>query len=279
MRKKRIKPDITEIREYQTKTSGLFFVVDGILFRKQSEFQLIEVVENRDYGKILFLDGLVQTTERDEYFYHEMLVHPAFGAHPGPKDVLIIGGGDGGTLREVLRHPVERAVLVEIDPDVIEAAKKYFEWLGPALDDNRAELIVADGIRFAADTDRTFDLVFVDSSEPIGPSSVLHTPEFYQRLRERLNPGGIISSQIGSPFFHAAAIDREHRFLRDIFRIVRLYTGPVPTYPGGTWSYVFLSDTRAPLPALHPPPAGLKYFNPAVHEACFRLNDTEEVKS
>lgn len=279
MRKKRVKPEITEVREYQTKTSGLFFIVDGILLRKQSAFQLIEVAENHDYGKILFLDGLVQTTERDEFFYHEMLVHPAFAVHPSPKDVLIIGGGDGGTLREVLRHPVEQAVIVEIDAEVIETAKTFFPWLGPALDDGRSELIVDDGIRFAAETERTFDIVFVDSSEPIGPSSVLHTPEFYRSLKERLNPGGIVASQIGSPFFHAGAIASELDFLKKIFKIVRLYTGPVPTYPGGTWSYVFLSDDRPPLPALHPPVSGLRYFTPPVHEASFRINDKNEVTS
>ncbi|MCJ7679326.1 MAG: fused MFS/spermidine synthase, partial [Candidatus Aminicenantes bacterium] len=171
------------------------------------------------------------------------------------------------------RHPVERAALVEIDPEVIEAAKKYFEWLGPALDDGRSELIVDDGIRFAAETNRTFDLVFVDSSEAIGPSSVLHTPEFYRSLKSRLTPGGIVASQIGSPFFHAAAIKKEIDFLKDIFPVVRLYTGPVPTYPGGTWNYVFLSDSRSPLPALHPPSADLRYFNAHVHEASFWMNE------
>ncbi|MGB9893738.1 MAG: spermidine synthase, partial [Candidatus Saccharicenans sp.] len=140
MKAKALSSDRKEAKEYQTDSSGIFFKVKKVLYEKKSAFQKIEIIENDFYGRVLFLDGLVQTTERDEFFYHEMLVHPALACHPRPEKVLIIGGGDGGALREVLRHPVKKAWLVEIDQEVIRACQKYFPWLDKALSDPRAEL-------------------------------------------------------------------------------------------------------------------------------------------
>jgi spermidine synthase len=269
-RRKKIKAS-SEAREFQTETSGLFFKIRKLLKSGTSEYQRIEVFENQDWGSVLLLDGLVQTTEKDEFFYHEMLVHPAFIVHPEPQNVLIIGGGDGGVLREVLRYPVKKAVLVEIDDQVIQAAKAYFPWLKPALEDSRSELIVEDGRLFVERTQYRFDVVIIDSSEPIGPSSPLHEKEFYRLLKSRMNPGGIVMAQVASPFFQMDQIERKQVFFKELFRTARFYLGTVPTYPGGSWCYIYLSDDVEPLDIKREPVSGLKVFNTDVYRAAFAL--------
>jgi len=261
----------SEFREFHTPTSGLFFRSKRVLCRRTSAFQKIEVFDHDFYGKVLFLDGLVQTTERDEFYYHEMLVHPALACHPAPGRVLIIGGGDGGALRHVLRYPVDHVTLVEIDSRVIEVSRKYFPWLEACLKDKRAELVVADGNDYLARSQRLFDVILVDSSDPVGPSAVLHQKTFFLNLKKRLNAGGVAACQSGSLLLHASTFRAKARFLKDIFRRARFYTGPVPTYPGGIWVYNFLSDDVDPLDIKRKPPAGLGYYNPDVHRAAFAL--------
>ena len=262
----------TEAREYQTAASGIFFTVKDVLYEGRSEFQRIEIIRNKDYGRVLLLDGLLQTTERDEFYYHEMLVHPALACHPRPSKVLIIGGGDGGALREVLRHPVVKAWLVEIDGRVIEACRRHFPWLKAALKDPRAELAVADGNVFIEEVREKFDVILVDSSDPVGPSTVLHEEAFYRKLKSRLNPGGIIAAQAGSLMLHLDSHAMKSVFLKKLFRRSGLYLGPVPTYPVGMWCYNFLSDGVDPLaPRRMRIPKGLKYYNAEVHRAAFAL--------
>jgi spermidine synthase len=262
----------TEAREYQTPASGIFFNVAKVLYRGKSRFQTIEIIRNRDYGRVLLLDGLVQTTERDEFYYHEMLVHPAMASHPKPEHVLIVGGGDGGALREVLKHPVKRAWMVEIDGQVIQACREHFPWLRAAFRDRRAELVVADGNDFIDETPERFDVILVDSSDPVGPSTVLHQEVFYRKLKSRLKPGGTIAAQAGSLMLHQDSHARKSVFLKRIFRHSGLYLGPVPTYPVGMWCYNFLSDRVDPLAARKlRVPKGLKYYNPDVHRAAFAL--------
>ncbi len=272
MSEKKQRNDVSiEIKEYHTPSSGIFFKASKQLHKKDSPYQRIEVIENEYFGRILLLDGLVQTTEKDEFFYHEMLVHPAFLPHPEPKSVLIIGGGDGGALKEVLRHPVENVSLVEIDPQVIKVSQEYFPWLSSCLKDKRTELIIADGTEFIGQTDKTFDVVCVDSSEPVGPSVSLHEENFYKSMKRCLNSRGVVVAQMGSPIFHGNPIKLKNRFLKDMFKIVCFYTSPVPTYPGGSWAFVFLSDSVQPLEIKGNPPEGLKYFNPDIHRAAFSL--------
>jgi spermidine synthase len=262
----------TEAREYQTAGSGIFFTVSKVLYSGRSRFQTIEIILNRDYGRVLLLDGLVQTTERDEFYYHEMLVHPAMASHFKPEHVLIIGGGDGGALREVLRYGVEKVWLVEIDGRVLEACRAHFPWLRAAFKDRRAELVVADGNVFIDKTPQTFDVIIVDSSDPVGPSTVLHEEAFYRRLKSRLKPGGIVAAQAGSLLLHQESHARKSVFLKKIFRHSGLYLGPVPTYPVGTWCYNFLSDRVNPLAIRKLRlPEGLKYFNADIHRAAFAL--------
>ncbi|PMP94425.1 MAG: spermidine synthase [Candidatus Aminicenantes bacterium] len=259
-----------EAREYQTEWSGIFFKVRKVLYQKRSAFQKIEIIENDFFGRVLFLDGLVQTTEKDEFFYHEMLVHPALACHPHPDNVLIIGGGDGGALREVLKHPVKKAWLVEIDEQVIKACEKYFPWLDKSLSDPRAELAIADGFEFIQRTTEKFDVVIVDSSDPVGPSAILHAKDFYQKLKKILKPDGIIAAQAGSQLLHLKEQAQKARYLKKMFHCARFYFGPVPTYPVGTWCYHFLSDKIDPLRVkkLRLVP-GLKYYNQGIHYASF----------
>ena len=206
-----------EYREEQTPSSGIYFKSRRPLFRGRSRFQRIDVFENDAFGRVLFLDGLVQTTEKDEFFYHEMLVHPALLRHPRPRRVLIIGGGDGGALREVLRHPVERATLVEIDGRVIDVCKAHFGWLRPALRDGRAEIVVGDGNAFLETSGELFDVILVDSSDPVGPSTVLHQRAFYAKVKRALRPGGIAAAQAGALLFHLDSHRRKNAFLKDLF--------------------------------------------------------------
>lgn len=262
----------TEAREYQTPSSGIFFKADRVLCEKTTAFQRVEIIDNAAFGRVLLLDGLVQTTEMDEFNYHEMLVHPACSSHPAPRHVLIIGGGDGGALGEVLKHPVEKAVLVEIDSGVVEACREFFPWLEHALTDPRSELVIGDGNAFIRETALRFDVVLVDSSDPVGPSTVLHEEEFYTGLKKILNPGGVIAAQAGSPVLHLEALASKSLFLKKLFRYSRYYLGPVPTYPVGTWCYHFLSDAVDPLDGRNLRiPAGLRYYNAEIHTAAFAL--------
>lgn len=259
-----------EAREYQTRHSGIFFKARKVLLDKKSKFQRIEIIDNPFYGKVLFLDGLVQTTEKDEFFYHEMLVHPALASHPAPEKVMIIGGGDGGALREVLKHPVKKAWLVEIDQEVIRACQQYFPWLDSALSDPRAELAIADGFDFIQQTRDRFDVIIIDSSDPVGPSAILHARDFYQKLKKVLKPDGIIAAQAGSQLLHLEEHAQKYRFLKRMFKYALFYFGPVPTYPVGTWCYNFLSDAFNPLKIQKLRiPEGLKYYNPEIHTAAF----------
>jgi len=261
-----------EIREFHTPSSGIFFRARRRLVSEKTPFQKMEIYATDSFGRILTLDGLVQTTERDEFFYHEMLVHPAMAAHPKPADVLIIGGGDGGTLREVLRYPVKSATLVEIDARVIEVCRKYLPSLSCSFRDRRVEIRIADGGRFMRKPGRLFDVVLIDSSDPVGPSLVLHQRNFYAGVKLRLKPGGIVAAQAGSPLYHLEHLKTKAAFLGTIFKHARYYLGPVPTYPGGFWCYAFLSDRVNPLRISRLTPApGLRYYNRDIHRAAFSL--------
>lgn len=269
--KSRRRKALLERREYHTASSGIFFKAKRLLYRRNSPYQKIEIIHNAHFGNILILDGLIQTTEKDEFYYHEMLVHPACVCHPSPQNILIIGGGDGGALKEILRYPVKSACMVEIDRQVVAACRQFFPWLSSALKDKRAELVIGDGRKFIEETERRFDIVLIDSSDPVGPSVPLHEGKFYKNLKRCLKSGGIVAAQVGSPFFYQESIEKKNSFLKKLFRFVRFYTGPIPTYPGGSWCYVFLSDEVQPLRIKRNPPPGLKYFNLEIHRAAFSL--------
>jgi spermidine synthase len=263
---------MTTIRECHTPSSGIFFKATRRLLSEKTAFQKMEIYETDSFGRVLLLDGLVQTTERDEFFYHEMLVHPAMMAHPCPREVLIIGGGDGGALREVLRYPVQKAVLIEIDAAVVEACRRFLPSLACSFEDKRVVLRIEDGDLFIRQTRERFDAIVIDSSDPVGPSAVLHQRDFYARLKKCLKPAGVIAAQAGSPLFHLDHLKVKAVFLQKLFKFALYFLGPVPTYPGGFWCYSFLSDRVNPLKiGNRQPPRGLKYYNPAIHRAAFAL--------
>lgn len=209
------------------------------LAESMSAFQKVEVYDHPTFGRLLMLDGLVQTTTGDEFVYHEMLVHIPLIAHPAPRSVLVIGGGDGGTLRHVLMHGVERAVMVEIDQAVTDACLKWMpEIAGGALDDPRAEVRFDDGIAYVRDSTEMFDAIIIDSSDPVGPGEGLFTEDFYRNAAARLNPGGVLSAQTGTPYYQQGELSRAYRNASAAFDDVRVYTANVPTYPGSLWSFM-----------------------------------------
>ena len=192
-----------------------------VLHQEKSLYQEIGVFESPYFGKILTLDGVVQITERDEFFYHEMLVHPALHVHEKSENVLIIGGGDGGSLREVLKHDsVAQVTMAEIDQRVIEVSKQYFPNMSNGFSDPRATVIKADGVKIVRESANAWDVIIVDSTDPVGSAKALFTREFYMSVFGSLKPGGIIVSQTESLLFHAPFVREIQLLLREYFPVV-----------------------------------------------------------
>lgn len=260
--------------------SGVYF--DGTLIDSlQTSYQLIEVFDTAALGKLMRIDGANMTSERDEFFYHENLVHPAAIAHPAPKRVLIIGGGDGGSTEEILKHPsVKTVVLAELDAGVIAFARKYFHAVHRgALDDARVEIRIGDGMPYLRASGAQWDLVYLDLTDPNGAAEALYTQSFYADCRRALNAGGALVLHIGSPFAHAARVAGSLAALRAVFRRVTPYFVHIPLY-GAVWGFAMASDTFD----LHSLDAGQidarlaerridrrQYYNGAMHEAMLAL--------
>lgn len=214
------------------------------LYSAQSEFQKVEILSSEGLGNILTLDGLMMTTERDEFFYHEMISHIPLCSHPCPESVLVIGGGDGGTVREVLRHDSVKSVeLCEIDGLVIEASKKFLPTIAGKLDDKRVKVFVQDAIEYIKDKKACYDVVLIDSTDPMGPGEGLFTEEFYTNVKNSLKEDGIVVAQSESPFANPKEMRMMYKLLQKVFKHVKPYAGPIPTYPGGYWSWAFCSET------------------------------------
>ena len=256
---------------------------DGKLYDVQSDFQKVAVYKTQAYGNMLTLDGMVMTTEVDEYVYHEMITHVPLLTHPNPKRVLIIGGGDGGTAREVLKHEgLEEVVMVEIDDKVIEASKMHLPTIAQSLDHPKLNLIVDDGIKYVNDAaDGSFDLVIVDSTDPVGPAEGLFSVDFYKEVYRILTADGIMITQSESPRFNSKVFKEIYQTYRGIFGQdqVHCYLAYIPTYPTGMWSFSYSSKGAA-----HPmkqkskeeidafvKAARLKYYNAEMHQASFAL--------
>jgi spermidine synthase len=252
------------------------FRVSRLLHQEQTAYQHLEIYESLMFGRMLVLDGAVQTTEREEFIYHEMLAHPALCTHPAPKRVLIIGGGDGGALEEALKHPLDRAILVEIDEAVVRTSREYLPAVaGRAFADPRATVVIGDGIEYAGKTAERFDVVIVDSTDPQGPATGLFSPEFYGTIARRLAPGGILTVQSGSAVYQRDLIRSVRRTLRPFFPVVRTYIAAVVEYPATLWSFTMGSLGPDPL-AVTPESiarrtAGfdLRYYTPGGHQAAF----------
>ena len=253
------------------------FEVERYVHRGRTAFQEVIVFESPLLGRVLVLDGAVQTTERDEFIYHEMIAHVPLMAHGAAHDVLIIGGGDGGTLEEVLKHrSVARATMVELDPGVVEVARAHLPGISRgAFDDPRTELILGDGVQFVADTRRPFDVIIVDSTDPFGPGEALFTESFYADCRARLRPGGIVVAQSGNPFVERARLHACMARLGKVFRDASFILTSVPAYLGGPFVFAWGSDDPAKRSlsptelAARPLPEGLRCYTPALHVAAF----------
>lgn len=265
------------IQEVHQDTVGLSFRVEKTLFSGQSRFQRVDLVKTRDHGVMLLNDGIIMLSERDEFCYHEMIAHVPLFVHPEPKKVLIIGGGDGGTAREVLRHPdIERAVMVEIDEMVVAACRKHMPLVSSALDDPRLELRIEDGVKYVAETDERFDIAIVDSTDPIGPAEPLFNAEFYEGIARVLSHDGIFVAQSESPFYDPHLQLPMLKNQRPFFARLHLYLFANLTYPGGLWSFSFASKQYDPLSDFDRKRAekaglSLRYYNPGVHQAAFML--------
>ncbi len=253
------------------------------LYRVRSPYQLVEVYQTYAYGKMLACDGMVMTTERDEYVYHEMIAHVPMLMSPNPERVLIIGGGDGGTAREVLRHQqVKEVVLVEIDEKVIEAARLHFPQLASSFGHPKLHLVIGDGIEYVRNAPaESFDVVIVDSTDPIGPAKGLFTEEFYRNVYRILTSHGIMVTQSESPRFNVHVFQELFAIYRKIFgdSNAHCYLISVPTYPSGTWSLSFntkngidpIADLDEPRAASFTRQHNLRYYSPALHKAAFTL--------
>ena len=219
---------------------------DRVLFDSETEHQQLIIFENSDYGRVMMLDGVVQLSTRDEFVYHEMMAHVPLFAHGKAKRVLIIGGGDGGVLREVLRHPeVKRATLCEIDRSVIDLCREHFPDVSAgAFDDPRTRVVIADGTKFVRETDNRFDVIMVDSTDPIGPGAVLFTKEFYTDCRRALAPGGVLVTQNGLPFLQASELKQSVSYFRDLFDDAFAFLATTPSYFGGSMSYGWATDNK-----------------------------------
>ncbi len=254
--------------------------VDNVLYDSATEHQRLRVFENARFGRVLTLDDVVQTTEGDNFIYHEMLTHVPIFAHGSVERVLIIGGGDGGMAREVLRHEsVRHVTMVEIDAGVVEFSKKYLPRLSDrAFDDPRLELVIDDGAVFMRETDQKFDVIIVDSTDPIGPGEVLFTDHFYGHAKRALNPGGILVTQNGVPFMQPQELTGTMRAFGTLFADRGCYLATVPTYAGGPMAFGWGTDGNARKVSLETlqaryAEAGFTadYYTPEVHLAAFAL--------
>ncbi len=243
------------------------------LVDEQSPYQHIEVYQTEFFGKVLVLDGIIQLTEMDNAGYHEAIVHVPMLAVGDPQRVLVVGGGDGGALQQVLRYPcVQEVTICEADERVVEICREHFPLFGDPLSDRRVRLVVQDAFDYLQDTSRRFDVIIADTTDPIGAAERLFTEEFYHRIVRALNPGGAIATQCEQMFFDLDLIREIWRFASPLLKYPAYYHALIPTYPGGGIGFLYLSDVPWTAGLDHPyPPEQMSYLNPEVHRAMFAL--------
>ena len=241
---------------------------------EKTAFQRLAVVETVDFGRALILDGIVQVTQTDEFIYHEMIAHVPLFTHPNPQNVLVIGGGDGGTVREILKHPQVQVDLVEIDARVIENCRRFLPELGQALEDPRVQIVVADGIEYVKQTEKRYDIVIIDSSDPIGPATGLFSQEFYQGVYRVLKADGLMVAQTESPIFNKELLSGVYADLQELFPLAYVYLTCVPSYIAGFWTFSLASKKYDPLQPVRKPSlaeGAFRYYTPEIHHATFVL--------
>ena len=260
--------------EKQTNDMALSCRLKRTLHSEKTMFQELAVIDTEQFGRMLVLDNVIQTTVMDEFVYHEMITHVAMVTHTAPKKVLVIGGGDGGVVREAVKHqPVEKVVHCEIDGAVIEASRRYLPEISCALDHPKVEIVIGDGIKHVKENKNTYDVIIVDSTDPVGPAEGLFSTSFYKSVFDSLKDDGIFVAQTESPFFNRDLISGLFKCISGIFPATRLFLANVPSYPGGLWTFTMGSKKYDPLDV---DPAGIpdlntRYYSPAVHRSCFVL--------
>jgi len=260
--------------------------VEKQLYSGQSEFQRIDVFESKEFGRFLTLDGFMMLTEKDEFIYHEMMVHVPMSVHPKPENVLVIGAGDGGIIRELTEYrKVSRIDLVEIDEQVVKVCKEYLPQTACRFDDERVNIHFQDGLKYIRRYEDYYDLIIVDSTDPFGPGEGLFTKEFYGNCYKALKKDGILVNQHESPFYDedAKAMKRIHKNIAGVFPISRIYQAHIPTYPSGHWLFGFASKKYHPIRDFEQESwkeynIRTRYYNPKLHAAAFALpNYVEEI--
>ncbi|MDD4492993.1 MAG: polyamine aminopropyltransferase [Eubacteriales bacterium] len=260
--------------EYQTKGVGITCKTSKTLHTEKTEYQELAIIDTEQFGRMLVLDGTVQTTINDEFVYHEMITHIPLFTHKSPENVLVIGGGDGGTIREIIKHKeVKRAVLVEIDGRVVELSKQYLPEISCALGDPKVDVRIEDGIEYVKKHKGEFDVILVDSTDPVGPAEGLFAEDFYKSIFDCLKDDGIFVEQTESPFFHGELIKNVYSNMAKLFPVARLYTCPIPTYPGGYWSFTMGSKKYDPLKTdiVKIYDVKTRYYTPEIHKSAFAL--------
>ena len=265
--------------ENHSKEAKFSIKVEKQLYSGQSDFQRMDVFESNEFGRFFTLDGLVMITEKDEFIYHDMIVHVPMATNPKIRNVLVIGAGDGGTVRELTRYAhLENIDMVEIDQMVVDICREYFPNSTSGLDDERVHLYFEDGLKFVQEKKNVYDLIIVDSTDPIGPGEGLFTREFYKNCYEALTEDGILVNQHESPFYeeYQRAMKRSHKRIHEFFPVARVYQVHIPTYASGHWLFGFASKSLDPVKDLKEEwwnSLGLKtgYYNTEIHSAAFAL--------
>lgn len=265
--------------ENQTDNAKFSMRVKETLFSQKSEFQQIDIIDTYDFGRVLVIDGWTMLTEKDEFIYHEMITHPAMAVNPDIKNVLVIGAGDGGTVRELTRfNSIEKIDMVELDEMVVKASKEFLPFTACKLEDPRVNLFFQDGIKFVENKSEEYDLIIVDSTDPIGPGEGLFTREFYKNCYNALTEKGILVNQGESPYYdiNSKEMKRSNSKLRDIFPICKMYQYNIPTYPSGYWFFGFASKKLDPIKDFNKEyyenlNLETKYYNTDLHYGAFAL--------
>lgn len=265
--------------EEHTPSTRFSIKVKKQLFSEKSPFQQIDIFDSEEFGRFFTLDGLMMLTEKDEFIYHDMIVHVPMATNPKIKRVLVIGGGDGGTVRELTRYKtIEKIDMVDIDELVVRTCMKLLPFTACELDDPRVSLHFEDGLKFVRTVEEKYDLIIVDSTDPFGPGEGLFTKEFYGNCFKALSDDGILVNQHENPFYesYSAAMKRAHQRIEDFFPICRVYQAHIPTYPSGHWLFGFASKKYDPVKDLDAAAwnaLGLetKYYNTDIHVGSFML--------
>lgn len=264
--------------ENHTKNVRFSIKVAKQIFTEQTEYQQIDIFDSFEFGRFLTLDGFMMLTQKDEFIYHEMITHIPMATNPNIKNVLVIGAGDGGTIRELCRYiSIQNIDMVEIDEKVVIASKKYLPFTANSLGDKRVNIFYQDGLKFVRTRQNLYDLIIVDSTDPFGPGEGLFTKEFYGNCYNALTENGILVNQHESPYYNddAKAMQRAHKRISSVFPVCKVYQAHIPTYPSGHWLFGFASKNLNPLKAdlsqwLQ---LGLKtrYYNTELHYGCFAV--------